>query len=164
MGVDVWSSQILLPDVSLFKASWTCSQFDNQRIMQSFNSINLSRSSTGRLWHFVGGRVTDGPSVRTFFCSPSQSLMGNIFDYVDSWVSGRPAAARMCIGRKSVSVCLSCQTGNSSLTIPQASTLLSWETVTETGQQQKRVFVKKAMGISVNINKMLNSDKRWWWT
>lgn len=65
LGVDASSSLEMPPDVCLFKASYAGSQLDYQRIMPSFNWIILHRKT------LYGGRVTDGPSVKTFLLSQS---------------------------------------------------------------------------------------------
>lgn len=107
-------------------------QSDYQWIMHRFPRIILRRSFTGRFWCFIGGKVTDGPSVRTFLQSQSASNGGGgVYNYVDCRVDGSRAVARMCIRKlmnwlqsQRLSVCHA-RTGNSSLTIPQASALLS---------------------------------------
>ncbi len=103
------------PDVSLCKASYAGSQFDNQWIMHSFNSIILWRSFTGRFWRYFGGRVTDGPSARTFLRSQSAS------NGEDIQLRGLTGWWQSCccknvyrqkadgLAAKSMSVCLSCQ-------------------------------------------------------
>lgn len=94
--LNIWgvlrSSQIILPDVRLFKAG---SQFDNQRIMHSFNSVILWRSFTGR--RFIGGKVTYGQSVRTFFAARNGEDIQ--LQYVHRQVNGSPAVARMWTGK-----------------------------------------------------------------
>lgn len=100
--------------------------------------------------------------LRGPFCSPSQPVMGRIYNYVVSWVDGSPVAGRMCIGRQQMDQPLSqrlcvchAKTGNSSQTIPQATASLSWYPVMETGEQQTRLCLAFfATGLSVNMNNM----------
>lgn len=135
--------------------------------MHSFNAVILCRSFTGR--RFIGGRVTDGPSVGTFF-SPCQPVMGQIYNYVGLsgwWQSCCCKNVQKADWQLSQCLCVChARTGNShSLIIPQASVVLRschgnwWTTDEALLYESHRAFCKYPICVACSysvLNDLLN--------